>query len=62
VKVWVDRDGVVRRAETSQVGTNIASGALQNKCEEAAKTARFNPAPDAPELQVGNIFFVFHNQ
>ena len=62
VRVWVDRNGKVVRAETSLAGTNISNSALQNKCEQAALTAKFNPNSEAQEEQVGNIYFVFKNQ
>lgn len=59
VKIWVNKQGVVIRAEAGARGTNTASQILQKLAQQAASKARFSPDPNAPEEQKGTITYHF---
>lgn len=59
VTIWVDRYGRVTKAIAGARGTTTASPVLQKLAEEAAKRARFNAKPEAPEEQKGTITYHF---
>jgi hypothetical protein len=58
VNIWVDRDGIVTRAERG-LGTLSANPFYINKAIEAAKKVKWEASPSAPELQLGKIKYVF---
>lgn len=60
VKVYVDRNGVVRRAEGGQKGSTTADACLINRAEEAALKTRWQGDASALELQIGTIRYNFH--
>jgi hypothetical protein len=59
VKIWVDKDGNVVKAQAGYFGTTLSNSALWKKCEEAAMRAKFSSDPNAPEEQIGTITYVF---
>ena len=59
VQIWVDRNGNVTRAEYQPKGSNTSNGYLVNQAIAAAKRARFNADPAAPEEQKGTITYIF---
>jgi len=59
VKIWVNRDGMVTRAQPGVKGTTITDQNLQNVARDAALQAVFNPDPKAPEIQTGTITYNF---
>lgn len=61
VKIWVDRNGNVVRAEPSQKGSTVIKPYFAQKAKEAALQFHFTPKPDAPELQVGYVTCRFSN-
>ncbi len=62
IKVWVDRDGKVIRAEYSPKGSNTSNTEMIEAAKEAAFKAHFNPDANAPEEQVGRITYIFKVQ
>lgn len=59
VRIWVDREGNVVKAEPGYKGTTATDEGLRRKAKEAAMQAKFTPSKDAPELQVGTITYDF---
>lgn len=61
VNVWVDRQGIVKRAEINYKHTNPEANYEQRQeALNAAKYAKFSPSnDDAPELQQGTITYNF---
>lgn len=59
VKIWVDKQGNVTRAEFSSAGSTNNSGVLKNAAIAAAKKTKFSPDPNAPEEQQGKMVFKF---
>lgn len=59
VKIWVDRSGKVTKAEAPEKGSTISDVTMVNKAKEAAMKAKFNADPNATEIQVGTITYVF---
>ncbi len=59
VTIWVDRQGRVTRAEYQPKGSNSSDGYLVGQALSAAKRARFNADPAAPEEQKGTITYIF---
>jgi len=59
VSIWVDRQGKVVRAEYQPKGSNSQDGYLVNQAIAAARKARFNADPNAPEEQKGTITYIF---
>lgn len=59
VSIWVDKNGVVTRAEILQKGTTVSDIKLHNMAIQAALKAAFAPDAAAPEIQVGTITYNF---
>ena len=59
VKIVVDQQGRVTRAEYEPRGSNTSNGDLVAKAIAAARKARFNADPSAPEEQKGTITYIF---
>lgn len=59
VKIWVDRNGNVIRAQAGVNGSTVTNGTLLQRAKQAAMTAKFTPNPDARETQEGTITYVF---
>ena len=58
VKIWVDRQGNVIRAERTKGTTNM-NPCLVNPALETAKTFKFQPDDNAPEVQIGFVVVNF---
>lgn len=58
VKIWVNRQGNVIRAERSQ-GTTNTNPCLVNPAIETAKTFKWQPDANAPETQIGFVVVNF---
>lgn len=61
VKIWVDRNGNVVRAEPSQKGSTVIKPYFAQKAKDAALQFHFTPKADAPELQMGYVTCRFSN-
>ncbi len=59
VRIVVNRDGQVMRVTAGARGTTTTDATLHRLAEEAAKNARFNRSPSAPEEQTGTITYIF---
>ncbi len=59
VTIWVDRTGRVTKANAGAKGTTVSDMQLRNLAKEAAMRAKFNPDPNAPEVQKGTITYNF---
>lgn len=59
VKIWVDQQGMVTRAQAGVKGTTITDQNLQNVARDAALKAVFTPDPKAAEVQTGTITYNF---
>ncbi len=60
VKVYVDRNGVVKRADgQDQKSSTTTNDCLVRRAEEAALKTKWNPDPNSPELQVLTISYNF---
>ncbi|MDR0438212.1 MAG: hypothetical protein LBH22_07940 [Bacteroidales bacterium] len=59
VRITVNRDGVVVRAEPGAQGTTTTSTFLHQTAKEAALKSRFSVDRNAPEQQVGTITYRF---
>lgn len=59
IQIWVDRQGKVTRVEYQPKGSNTQNGYLVEQAKSAARKARFNPDPAAPEEQKGTITYIF---
>ncbi len=59
VKIWVDKNGNVTRAEAGQRGTTAADGSLWKMAEQAARQSKFSADDDAADVQVGTITYKF---
>ena len=59
IKVWVDRQGNVTRAEFEPKGSTTTNASLLNHAKEAARKAKFNADENAPEEQKGSITYTF---
>lgn len=59
VRIWVDQQGRVVRAEAPYQGSTITTGRLVEQAKAAAKRARFNASTTAPEEQIGTITYIF---
>ena len=59
VRIWVDQQGRVIRAEYEPKGSNTPDGDLIAKAIAAARKARFNADSSAPEEQKGTISYNF---
>ncbi len=59
VRIWVDQQGRVTRAEYEPRGSNTSDGDLVSKAISAARKARFNADRSALEEQKGTITYIF---
>lgn len=59
VKIWVNRDGDVTRAEAPQEESTISDDALIDAVKKAVFNAKFSANENAPEEQVGTMTYVF---
>ncbi|MFO8054525.1 MAG: energy transducer TonB [Bacteroidales bacterium] len=59
VKIWVNREGNVIKAEPGQKGSTTGDSQLYRMAKKAAMNARFNKKNDAPEVQTGTITYTF---
>ncbi len=59
VTIYVNKLGQVTKAYTGAKGTTIADLQLRKLAKEAALRAKFNPDPNAPEIQKGTITYNF---
>lgn len=59
VRIVVDRNGRVLKAEPGQKGTNTSSSILWEKAKQGALEARFSPRSDGPDEQYGTMTFIF---
>lgn len=59
VSIWVNKMGVVTRAEIMQKGTNVTDSKLRNMARQAALKAKFTADVDAAEVQKGSITYNF---
>ncbi len=58
VDIWVDKDGIVRRAEIGR-GTTVLNESMRSSALEAAKKSVFNQDDKAADLQKGTITYTF---
>lgn len=58
VRIWVDRNGNVTRAE-AQASSTATDANLKKQAEQAAMKSKFSPDPNATELQTGTITYDF---
>jgi TonB family protein len=59
VKIWVDKDGNVIKAEAGAKGTTTTSEELRKRAVSAARKAKFSPNVNAAEEQTGTITYHF---
>ena len=59
VDIWVDRQGIVKRAAVSPKGTTIIDPDLRNIAVRAAYKSTFSEDPTAIDLQKGTITYTF---
>lgn len=59
VKIWVDRNGKVTRAQAGDRGTTNGARCLADQAERAAMDTKWETDSDAPETQVGKIIYSF---
>ena len=59
VDIRVDKNGNVVYARAGGRGTTITDANLLQKCEDAVLNSKLNSLENAPDLQVGNVVFVF---
>lgn len=59
VKVWVNKEGRVLKAQAGEKGSTIYDKSFLTVSEAAALQAHFDVSADAPEMQVGTITYVF---
>lgn len=59
VKIVVNQQGRVIRAEAPAQGSTIANSAMVEQARQAALKARFNADPNAPEEQSGTITYIY---
>ena len=62
VRIWVDKKGVVQKAEVAVSGTTNSDSCLIESAQGAALKTQFEADPDAPNLQVGFVRFRYINQ
>ncbi len=62
IKIYVDKNGRVTRADYERSGSTITDSNLINKSKEAAMKWVFNADPKAQETQIGYITFHFKLQ
>lgn len=59
VKIWVDRSGSVTRVNVGEPGTTATDQRLFKLAEEHALKSKFDANPQAKEVQIGTITYVF---
>lgn len=59
VKIWVDRNGKVTRAQAGDRGTTNGARCLADQAERAAMDTKWETDADAPETQIGKIIYSF---
>lgn len=59
IRIWVDQQGRVTRAEYQPKGSNTQDGYLVGQAKAAALKAKFNASSTAPEEQMGTITYIF---
>jgi outer membrane biosynthesis protein TonB len=59
VSIQVDKKGNVISAQAGARGTTITDYALFTRCEQAIMAEKLNPLDNGPDVQVGNVVFVF---
>lgn len=63
VKIWVNRDGKVIKADAKgQKGSTIADEGMIKRAEAAALQATFSASETASEAQIGTITYVFRKR
>lgn len=62
VDIKVNRDGYVTDAKVRMLGTTSVDACTKNNALIAAKKAKFNPDPNAPEEQAGTITYIYKVQ
>lgn len=59
VKIWVDKDGTVTKAEAGLRGTTTTDSYFKRISEQAALKWKFSPRKDGDDVQIGSITFVY---
>lgn len=59
VRIWVDRNGNVVKAEPGYQGSTTTDARLLEQARQAAMQSKFTPDPNAEEPQVGKITYIF---
>lgn len=59
VKIWVNRNGEVVRAQPGVQGTTTMDEALWDTSRRAALQSKFEPDDNAPDIQTGTITYKF---
>jgi periplasmic protein TonB len=59
VDIWVDRNGIVKRAQVQPKGTTITDAGVRNMAVRAALNSTFSEDSSATELQKGTITYTF---
>ena len=59
VNIWVDRAGIVKKAQVSAKGTTIVDPKLKKIAVDAAYNSKFAQDNNASELQRGTITYNF---
>ncbi|MDR1739337.1 MAG: hypothetical protein LBR45_01080 [Bacteroidales bacterium] len=59
VKIWVNRDGEVLRAQPGQQGTTTMDENLWETSRRAALQSKFSPDENAQDIQIGFITYTF---
>ena len=59
VKIYVDANGVVKKAQAGIKGTTNPAPCLLEAAKKAALKTKWTPDPNAPALQIGKIIYHF---
>lgn len=59
VKIWVNRQGNVIKAQAGERGTTVTDHRLYEMAEQAAIKSTFSPDPNASDMQIGTITYKF---
>lgn len=59
VKIWVNAEGIVIKAQAGERGTTVNDSNLWKTAESAAMRSRFSVDKNAPDQQVGTITYKF---
>tara|TARA_B100000902_G_C27311989_1_gene918993 strand:+ start:1791 stop:2528 length:738 start_codon:yes stop_codon:yes gene_type:complete len=60
VRVWVNREGKTIKADPGIRGTTESASCLLNEAKIAALQTTWTPYVDAPDIQIGQITYNFH--